>query len=154
MIEDLLRIADELAAHGGAGRPRQAYLRRSLSTTYYALFHGLAKLCADELIGVTRAETEPWVRVYRALDHADAKKALRQDRLRHIGQAMQMFADVFVDLQERRHVADYDPRPFPYSRRSVRGYVQQARQALATLDQLESEHRRVLATAVLLKSRP
>ncbi|MGZ9102659.1 MAG: hypothetical protein ACXW3Y_07090 [Rhodoplanes sp.] len=65
-----------------------------------------------------------------------------------------MFADLFVDFQEKRHVADYDPRPFPYSRRVVRRYVEQARQALDALSQLDSEHRRVVATAVLLKSRP
>lgn len=154
MIDDLLRIAEELAAHGGAGRPRQAYLRRSLSTIYYALFHVLARLCADELIGVTRANTDPWVRAYRALDHGEAKKSLRQDRVRHLDPAVRMFADLFVDFQEKRHVADYDPRPFPYSRRVVRRYVEQARQALDALSQLDSEHRRVVATAVLLKSRP
>src|SRR5437016_12616823 len=78
LVEDLLRIADDLTEHGGAGRPRQAYLRRSLSTTYYALFHALAKMCADELIGVTQSGSEAWVRVYRALEHGFAKNALSQ----------------------------------------------------------------------------
>jgi hypothetical protein len=113
VIEDLLQIADDLAAHGGAGRPRQAYLRRSLSTTYYALFHALAKMCAEELIGVTQGNTEPWVRVYRALDHGFAKNAMNQNIIQTLSTDAKTFADAFIELQEKRHTADYDPRRFP-----------------------------------------
>jgi hypothetical protein len=154
VIEDLLRIAEDLAGQGGAGRPNQAYLRRSLSTTYYALFHALAKLCADELIGVTKARTEPWVRVYRALDHGSAKDALKQKLVQSLDPAAKTYADVFIELQEKRHTADYDPRRFPFGRNVTRGYVQQARTAITALNALSGEHRRILATTVLLKSRP
>lgn len=154
MIEDLLRIADDLLHQEGRGRPRQAYLRRSLSTTYYALFHALAKLCADELIGVTKANTEPWVRVYRALDHGPAKDALNQNIVQALDPAAKRFADTFIDLQEKRHTADYDPKPFPYRRKATVGYVQQARKAIDGLADLRPEQRRIMATAVLLKRRP
>jgi hypothetical protein len=154
VIDDLLEIADKLASQGGPGRPRQAYLRRSLSTTYYALFHALAKLCADELIGVTKANSEPWVRVYRALEHGPAKNALNQNIVQALDLAAKVFADTFIDLKEKREAADYDPKPFPYRRKAMVGYVQQARTAIKGLAQLKSEQRRILATAVLLKSRP
>jgi hypothetical protein len=140
--------------HGGAGRPRQAYLRRSLSATYYALFHALAKMCADELIGVTKADSEAWVRVYRALEHGFAKNALSQTNIQALGPAAKAFSAAFVELQEKRHTADYDPRPFPFGRKATRGYIQQARNAVASLAKLKSEERRIMATAVLLKSRP
>jgi len=153
MIDDLLTMADALAAYGGAGRPRQAYLRRSLSTTYYALFHALAKMCADELIGVTRADTEPWVRVYRALDHGFAKNALNQSVIQALDPVAKTFADAFIELQEKRHTADYDPRAFPFGRRATRGYVEQARTAIDSLSKLDADKRRVMATVVLLKSR-
>jgi hypothetical protein len=153
-IEDLIRIAADLAAHGGAGRPRQAYLRRSLSTTYYALFHSLAKMCADELIGVTQVNTDPWVRVYRALEHGFAKDALGQGFIKDLDPAAKAFAVAFIELQEKRTTADYDPRPFPFGRKATLGYVQQARTALIALEQLNSEQRRVITTAVLLKRRP
>jgi hypothetical protein len=154
VVDDLLRIADDLTAHGGSGRPRQAYLRRSLSTTYYALFHALAKMCADELVGVAQAGGEAWVRVYRALEHGFAKNALTQSNIQALGTTAKAFSVAFVELQEKRHIADYDPKPFPFGRKATRGYIQQARNAIASLGQLKSEERRVIATSVLLKSRP
>lgn len=154
MVEDLLDIADDLTKHGGAGRPRQAYLRRALSTTYYALFHALAKMCADELIGVTKAGTDAWVRVYRALEHGSAKDALSQTSVQSMGPAAKAFSVAFVELQEKRHTADYDPRPFPFGRKATKGYVQQARNAVTQLGQLKPEEKRDMATTVLLKSRP
>lgn len=153
MIADLLAMADELASYG-AKRPWQAYLRRSVSGAYYALFHALGKLCADELIGVTKANTLPWVRVYRALDHGFAKNALNQNVIQALDPAAKTFADAFIAFQEKRYTADYDPQPFPFRRRATSGYVQQARIAIAALDGLNSEQRRVMATVVLLKSRP
>ena len=54
----LIRIARYLASTGtgvNAGRPNQADLRRAVSTTYYALFHALARCCANTLIGATPA---------------------------------------------------------------------------------------------------
>lgn len=147
-------MADELTAYGGAGRPRQAYLRRSLSTTYYALFHALAKMCADELIGVTRVNTDAWVRVYRALEHGPAKTALNHPNIHSLGPAAKAFSEAFVELQEKRHTADYDPRPFRFGRKAAKGYVQQARNAIAQLGQLKDEERRVIATTVLFKGRP
>ena len=125
-----------------------------MSTTYYALFHALAKVCADELIGVTRGNTEPWIRVYRALEHGVAKTALNQNPVQKLDPAVKTFATAFTELQEKRHTADYDPRPFPFGRKVTRGYIQQARTAVAALAGLNSEYRRVIATAVLFKSRP
>jgi hypothetical protein len=154
VIEDLLRIAEELAAYGGTGRPRQAYLRRALSTTYYALFHALAKMCADELIGVTQTGGEAWVRVYRALEHGFAKNALNQAAIQALDPAAKAFAVTFIELQEKRYAADYDPRRFPLGRKVTQGYVEQARRAVASLGRLSSEQRRIMATAVLLRSRP
>jgi hypothetical protein len=57
-------------------RPRQADLRRALSTAYDALFHGLAETAADRLVGVTPQvrRSLAWSRVHRDLDHNNAKK--------------------------------------------------------------------------------
>ncbi|PWB94492.1 hypothetical protein [Methylosinus sporium] len=60
MIDDLLGLADELAGRE-AGRPKQASLRRAVATAYYAVFHTLAKLCADQLIGASPdPQTSAW----------------------------------------------------------------------------------------------
>jgi hypothetical protein len=110
-------------------------------------------MCAGELIGVTQANTEAWVRVYRALDHGFAKNALSQKIVQTLGADAKMFADAFIELQEKRHAADYDPRPFPVGRRATQGYVQLARTAITALDRLSAEKRRIMATVVLFKGR-
>ncbi|QPN65919.1 hypothetical protein [Synechococcus sp. CBW1006] len=52
LANDLLTTAGQLAQLHER-RPRQADLRRELSTAYYALFHGLAETAADRLVGAT-----------------------------------------------------------------------------------------------------
>mgnify|MGYP002635064208 CR=1 FL=1 len=74
---------------------RQADLRRSISTAYYALFHGLAELA--------------WTRVYRDLNHLTAKKACNRPELQDCSQELVRFLMAFPTLQELRHQADYDP---------------------------------------------
>jgi hypothetical protein len=91
--------------------------RRVISTVYYAVFHLLCETLADQLApdmgGVLR------FRIQRALNHADVKEvcvSLANSRLPRflegtmaaVPQQAKVFADAFIELQERRHVADYD----------------------------------------------
>ena len=48
--DDLAQTAADLL-NTGLGRPRQSNLRRAISTVYYAMFHCLAKCCADTIVG-------------------------------------------------------------------------------------------------------
>ena len=92
-------------------RPRQVDLRRSISTSYYALFHGLAELTAGRLVGSTSAaqRSAAWSRVYRDLNHLSAKKACSRPELQGCSQELARFLMAFPTLQELRHQADYDP---------------------------------------------
>jgi len=47
---DLLDTAHDLVS-ARSGRPKQGHLRRSVSSAYYAMFHALARCCADLSIG-------------------------------------------------------------------------------------------------------
>jgi hypothetical protein len=72
MHDDLLEVADHLARRD-PGRPKQVSLRRAIATAYYAVFHALAFLCANTLVGWSqswRAVTP----IYRSLDHGSARK--------------------------------------------------------------------------------
>lgn len=72
MIDDLLELAEHLAQKD-AKKPKQASLRRSASTACYAVFHALARMCADAFVGWSK----PWnvyAPVYRSLEHGAAKK--------------------------------------------------------------------------------
>ena len=110
LSSDLIATARQLA-HVHQRRPRQADLRRSISTSYYALFHGLADLAAGRLVGSTSAaqKSTAWARVYRDLNHLSAKKACGRPELQGCSQELAQCLAAFPRLQELRHQADYDP---------------------------------------------
>src|SRR5215207_8379980 len=73
---DFLSTA-QLLATSRRGRPTQVNLRRAISTTYYALFHAVARNCADLVAGgqTSARSKHAWRQVYRALEHGAAKTA-------------------------------------------------------------------------------
>jgi hypothetical protein len=99
-------------------RPRQANLRRAISSAYYSLFHLVVSWAADTYVGGTLRHTERYRLVYRSIDHA----VLRQQCLAFsaprppptltayvpagIDTHMRAFAKGFLELQEKRHDAD------------------------------------------------
>ena len=99
-----------LEAH--AGRPRQANLKRAVSTAYYAMFHALCKNCADSLVGKSSAERSEaaWRQMYRTIEHGFAKSQCANNRVMRLFPAeIELFAANFAELQGKRHKADYDP---------------------------------------------
>lgn len=109
---DLIETARVLTRRTGRGRPKDARLRRAVSTAYYAMFHCLALTCADALAGKVkgRRNQEAWLRTYRALDHGYAKKrCANQQRIRNFPGSIQKFAGHFINMQQLRIDADYNP---------------------------------------------
>ena len=105
----MLQIATDLAEIN-TRRPRRANLCRAVSTAYYALFHCLARTCADSLAGSTGTvgNRPMWRRVYRALEHRQAKTRC-ENVPTGFPEEMREFGQTFADLQSKRHLADYDP---------------------------------------------
>ena len=135
--ENLLALARDLARRE-TGKPKSVSLRRAASTSYYALFHALARPCADRLVG-----QQPWhlyVPVYRALDH---RKTL--DALRSHGGSLATTAVLFKTLQDKRNEADYSPEPFLLSRRDTLGLIGAAERAIAALETLSSDEKLALS---------
>ncbi len=99
-----------------ATRPRQADLRRAVSTTYYAMFHILCEISADKMVGGAGADksTPAWNQVYRSLNHGTAKKqcekSYRNGNSYGFPAKIMNFAQKFSEMQEKRHSADYDPK--------------------------------------------
>ena len=93
-----------------ATQPNQEAARRAVSTAYYAAFHALTASNADTLVGTPTDQltTDAWLRVYRRLDHGNAREQLRQNRQNFSARAA-TFTDLFLDLQNERHNADYNP---------------------------------------------
>ena len=91
-------------------RPRQANLRRAVSTAYYALFHLL-----------TTAAVANWKKprqraaLARAFEHRKMNEACAKTRSKQFPnpnhasvRRLRTIADTFIQLQQYRHTADYD----------------------------------------------
>ncbi len=120
--DHLLEQADRLITPPGGGAPRQADLRRAISNAYYAIFHAVVAEAADVLVGKTHRASPRYALVYRSIDHKSLrelcenvkKKTLPEKYSKYspkggFGSDLIALAAAVVDLQEKRHLADYDP---------------------------------------------
>ena len=132
-------------------RPTQANLRRAVSTAYYAVFHSLAQIAADMLIG--RKRTSAWHQVYRALEHGNAKSAcLNMQAMQGFPREIQEFAKKFVASQNARHQADYS-REANYDRQDTLAAIDRAAGATSQLEGTSIHHRRGFVVHLLFKRR-
>ena len=136
--QDLLEQARFLSQReAGRGRPRQASLRRAVSTAYYAVFHLLSADASSQASPVNPTGLRE--RVQRALAHDTMKQAANAFQSNNLptqvatilGRAMHAqvisVARGFVRLQEQRHKADYDLSD-QFDRSRVQGLVKVAEQ--------------------------
>lgn len=150
---DLLDTARHLVA-SGKGKPRQAHLRRAVSTTYYALFHTLAKTCADLVAGKATHSKPAWNQVYRALQHGFAKDACKHaDILSKFPNEIQDFANMFVAMQDKRHKADYDPDEKVF-KSAVEADIRAVESVMDGFEKAPIRDRRAFVALVLLKRPP
>lgn len=155
---DLIRIANHLASGGvggGVGRPRQTELCRAVSATYYAMFHALARCCADMLVGVSPASRSEgaWRQVYRALEHGAARnRCSNQNMLNEFPLRIRQFAEKFVEMQRERHTADYDPRAY-FSRSDVIQWIQETGGIITRFNKVTARDKRAFAVYVLFNLR-
>ncbi|HEY4113861.1 MAG TPA: hypothetical protein VGM17_07340 [Rhizomicrobium sp.] len=120
--EHLFEQAEQLSSSQHAGPPKQADLRRAISAAYYGVFHFIMTEAADRWVGKTKRNTTEYGRVYRSVNHKalwdlcdDLKKPTLPTKYKAhvpttgIGPNIAAFAAAVVELQEKRHTADYDP---------------------------------------------
>ena len=151
---DFLETAHDLAT-SSARRPRQTNLRRAVSTTYYALFHCLAKCCADMVVGGAGSDRSrpAWRQTYRALGHGTARKRCEHRKnIRQFPAEIQDLANVFVDMQKKRHGADYDPDAV-FSKPEVLQDIDEAETVIRELPKAPPKDRRAFAVYLLLEIR-
>jgi len=116
---DLLKQAHHLATKERR-RPSQASLRRSISASYYALFHRLVDDATGTLISLANRTPLRQI-VSRAFYHKDMRSISKSlaagtppDRISAaffpmpINPALKLVARAFLDLQGARHQADYN----------------------------------------------
>jgi uncharacterized protein (UPF0332 family) len=117
LADDLLEQAAHLARKEPR-RPKQASLRRAVSTAYYALFHALTGHACRFLVS-GRERREVRMRLARGFDHRRMLEASQAATANHGGPCKALLnliptgerfqvARTFIDLQQARHDADYD----------------------------------------------
>lgn len=120
--DHLLEQAEKLVRPPQAGPPRQADVRRAISAAYYAVFHALLTAASDEFVGKRHRATGEYALMYRSISHqrvsqlcasvasgGSGGKMGQYTPVKGFGDNLQSMAAVMVELQERRHEADYDP---------------------------------------------
>lgn len=155
--DDLLQQARALLPKKSHAQPKQASLRRAISTAYYALFHLLISEAVDLVLG-TSAPASPRrdVRLRgvltRTFKHGDMQKAARAFSKEHLPvqlghgppgrqgrqikttpamanpSGLKTVAEAFVNLQTARHEADYN-LSVRYTFQQAADFVDDAEQA-------------------------
>jgi hypothetical protein len=93
-----------------------------MSAAYYAIFHAVMTEAEDEFVGRAQRQTPRYALVYRSVNHRslqtlceDVKKSKLPAKYSTyepksgFGPNLIALATAVVDLQEKRHLADYDP---------------------------------------------
>jgi uncharacterized protein (UPF0332 family) len=86
-------------------RPKQANLRRAVSTAYYALFHFLVTAAVSYWRLVRQRTT-----LARAFEHGKMKRAANRVSSSSTNADLKAVAAAFVELQQYRHLADVERR--------------------------------------------
>ena len=121
MFEDLISQAYILATLDKR-KPKQANLRRAISSAYYAVFHLLIDEACCIQIGTQHNQSAYRQTLGRAFSHSVMKHACTSfggGTLKNavtkglpvgftIPRVIQVLAATFAELQEKRHLADYD----------------------------------------------
>lgn len=159
--EDLLDQASQLSAIDPL-RPRQANLRRAVSSAYYALFHFVIARASAELVGAAFHRRELRHLISRLFDHAEMKSAcasfgggtLPVAVTRTLGplpvpEPVRDLAKTFVMAQDFRHQADYDLAG-TFSRTEVAQFVKRIRQDMNSFDQMPASDAKSLFLIALM----
>jgi len=157
LSSDLLAQARALARREPR-RPREASLRRSVSASYYALFHYLIEECARLTVGAAHDRAPFRQFAGRAFVHAKmkavceefAKTSPRSELLKPFWASLQVannlevrtVAKNFIDLQDQRHAADYDLSRH-LSREDADTAADRAQESVEAWEALKTQHEKL-----------
>lgn len=109
LAHDLLEQARHLA-NREPKRPKQASLRRAVSTAYYALFHLLTTAAVANWRNIRQRSA-----LARTFNHSTMREACKQTNDKNFPNAnsanvrhLKRIANIFMQLRQQRETADYD----------------------------------------------
>ena len=149
--QDIIAMAQDLAATSPSDRFHQIHLRGAVRSAYLAAYHALARSNADLLVGAPDAErNQPdWLRAYHALggDYSDHRL---QGDYSDYPDAIRAFADTFLDLHQQRLLADEDPSA-TFTVAEALAWVERATDAINAFLSADPMQRKSFALAILLQ---
>jgi hypothetical protein len=119
------------------------------------MFHCLANCCANQLIGRRGKSTSKhaWLQVYRSLDHGHAKAQCKNTAiLSRFPVDIANFGTVFVAMQLKRHLADYNPYTRFYKSEIINDKLA-VEAAIESFERCSAKDRTAFSSWVLLKAR-
>lgn len=161
--DHLFEQAEKLIRPRGALAPRQVDVRRAVSSAYYGVFHHVLTAAADLYVGAARP-AKRYTLLYRSVDHRalrslceEAKKQTPSAKYRKyvptgLGPNLQAFASALLELQEKRHDADYDPL-IRMKASDARLVIATAKSAVRRFDKASAVNRRAFLTLLLFPPR-
>ena len=152
--EGFINSAKILCPKDSSNEPEQADLRGAVSMAYYAVFHALARECANSLVGDDKSNqsNENWVDVCRGLSHtniknickisSNVKNAYKNKNTLEIEflEEIKDFADAFNSLQSARNKADYNPK-IELNKSAVIEYIETAEGAIGKIKDIDKDHK-------------
>jgi hypothetical protein len=134
--------------------PTDTDIRRAVSTAYYALFHHLCSCFSGIVCHPAGGRFErAHLQAYRYVEHGQALNGCHAARgkAQNFAPGAVAFADAFIDLQQRRHDADYNPAQ-GFNVPTALNLIVGAEAAIAAFDAELAEAR--LAFAIFLALKP
>jgi hypothetical protein len=121
---------------------------------YYAVLHEVLIAAADLFVGRVRRRTDRYRIVYRSVDHGRLKMVCEQatNKSRPFGADIAAFSIEVVQLQQKRHSADYDPLYRPLQS-DARVQLQSGRAAVRRFRRAAAADREAFLTQLLFKER-
>jgi uncharacterized protein (UPF0332 family) len=162
--EHLFEQAKKLVDVPVGGRPRQADIRRAISTAYYGTFHATVTAATDMYVGATKRVNSQYGLVYRSVSHQRLRelceKVCKSLPARYapyappagFGSNIAAFATGVVELQQKRHKADYDPM-IRMTRSDAVAAIATARAALVRYDAASDDDRAAFLSLLLFEPR-
>jgi uncharacterized protein (UPF0332 family) len=162
------RLSSELLKQAGTlanleqRRPKDASIRRAISTAYYALFHFLLEEATGILVGASQNDRQIRHLLSRCFVHGKMANAcerivglVKQQQtppssaygpfarlILNQANDLQVVAKNFKDLQERRHRADYDLR-HRYTKTQALRCIADVEEAMRALKRIRNAEPRV-----------
>jgi hypothetical protein len=163
--DGFLDVARLLAKPPTRGAPKQVKLRRAISSAYYALFHHLIETATRHFVGADQRQPS-YAIVYRSFEHGDLRKVCNQAQQLKLSPELQKSvgfpafgaeirecAILFVELQQFRHEADYNPAArISLSDASIA--IKKAEDGIANLNRAPKGERIVFLTLLHFRIRP